>query len=304
MRSRQATAILTVLLLAASGAMAHSPPAQAQAVASTSDIFRFKIGALDAVALKDGDIEEQNDGKTFGLGQPPSQVAQVLTAAGLPSDRISISIQPLLVKAGDQLMLFDTGAAGASFAKAGRLPASLRAAGFTPQQVTDIFISHRHPDHVGGLVGAEGGLVFPKATIHVSGPEWAAMKADRNLTRLVPVIAPKVVTFAPGAAILPGTVMAVAVDGHTPGHSAYEIASGDQRLLFIGDTAHHSVISVQKPDWTVDYDEDAATAKASRRALLQRAADRNLRLYAGHFPFPGLGHVRAQGDSFVWIPER
>jgi glyoxylase-like metal-dependent hydrolase (beta-lactamase superfamily II) len=285
-------------------ATAHGAPVQAQTVASASDIFRFKIGALDAVALKDGDIESPNDGKTYGVGQPTSRVAQVLTAAGLPSERISISIQPLLVKDGDRLLLFDTGAADASFAKAGRLPASLHAAGFAPGQVTDIFISHSHADHVGGLTGAQGGLAFPKATIHLSVAEWAAMKTDPDLARLVAAIGPKVVTFAPGAVILPGTVTAVVVAGHTPGHSAYEIASGDQRLLFIGDAAHHSVISVQKPDWTIAFDGDAATAKASRRALLQRAADQNLRLYAAHFPFPGVGRVRAQDEGFVWVPER
>ena len=99
-------------------------------------------------------------------------------------------------------------------------------------------------------------------------------------------------------------VTAVPVKGHTPGHSAYEIASGADRLLYIGDSAHHSVISVQKPDWTVEFDGDAPTAQASRRALLQRAADQNLRLYAVHFPYPGLGHVQARGDGFVWIKRK
>jgi glyoxylase-like metal-dependent hydrolase (beta-lactamase superfamily II) len=304
MRSRRFVEILAAVLLGVAAATAHGRPAQAQPVASASDIFRFKIGALDAVALKDGDIESPNDGKTYGVGQPTSRVTQVLTAASLPFDRISISIQPLLVKDGDRLLLFDTGAADASFAKAGRLPALLRAAGFTPGQVTDIFISHSHADHVGGLVDAQGGPAFPKATIHLSAPEWAAMKTDSGLARLVAAIGPKVVTFAPGAVILPGAVTAVVVAGHTPGHSAYEITSGDQRLLFLGDAAHHSVISVQEPDWTIAFDGDAATAKASRRALLQRAADQNLRLYASHFPFPGIGRVRAQGDGFVWVPER
>lgn len=268
------------------------------------DVHRFKIGALDAAALKDGDIDVANDGKTFALGHPPADVAALLSAAGLPTDVLHLSIQPLLVRSGARVLLFDTGAADASFARAGRLPASLRADGVEPSQVTDIFLSHQHQDHTGGLLTADGKLAFPNAAIHLSAPEWESLKGDKDAAALVAAMTPKVATFEPGAAIIPGVVTAVAVDGHTPGHSAYEIASGDQRLLYIGDTAHHHVISVQRPEWTIQYDTKAPLAEASRRALLQRAADGKLRIYSVHFPFPGLGRVEAQGDSYVWVPER
>ena len=290
---------------AATATTTPSPPASgATPTASHPDVFRFRIGALDAAALKDGDIDAANDGKTFGVGQPTEQVAALLAAAGQPSDVLHLSIQPLLVRSGTRILLFDTGAADASFARAGRLPATLRAAGVEPSQVSDVFISHRHPDHVGGLLTREGALAFPNATIHLTAPEWEALQQDRDAAALVAAITPKVAAFPPGAALLPGVVTAVPVDGHTPGHSAYEIASGDERLLYIGDSAHHFVVSVQRPEWTVQYDENAPLAQPSRRALLQRAADDNLRIYAVHFPFPGLGHINPQGDSFVWQPER
>jgi glyoxylase-like metal-dependent hydrolase (beta-lactamase superfamily II) len=305
--------ILGLAGLLALTAAEFSGPVQAQPVSSATaaavsaipadGVTRFKIGSLEAAALFDGTITVANDGRTFGVGRSPADVAAVLKANGLRQDQLEIGIQPLLVRSGSRVLLFDTGAGDASFARAGNIQASLRAAGVSPAQVTDIFISHAHPDHVGGLLDLRGGLAFPDATIHLSAPEWAALRGDKNQVALAAAIAPKVVTFAPGAAVLPGLVTAVPVKGHTPGHSAYEIASGTDRLLYIGDSAHHSVISVQKPDWTVEFDEDAPTARASRRALLQRAADQNLRLYAVHFPYPGLGHVKAQGDGFVWIPE-
>jgi len=302
---------LAGLLVLATGVSAD--PLQAQPARSTiapavlaapaHDITRFKIGALEAAALFDGTITVANDGKTFGVGRSPTEVAAVLKTNGLRQDQLELGIQPLLVRSASRILLFDTGAGDASFARGDALQASLRAVGVNPAQVTDIFISHAHPDHVGGLLGPRGGLAFPNAAIHLSAPEWAAMKDNKDQSVLAAAIAPKVVTFVPGAVVLPGLVTAVPVNGHTPGHSAYEVASGRDRLLYIGDSAHHSVISVQKPDWTVEFDGDAATAQASRRALLRRAADENLRLYAVHFPYPGLGRVKAQGDGFVWIPE-
>jgi glyoxylase-like metal-dependent hydrolase (beta-lactamase superfamily II) len=91
--------------------------------------------------------------------------------------------------------------------------------------------------------------------------------------------------------------------GHTPGHSAFLIGSGNDRLLYIGDTAHHIVVSMQEPDWTIAFDEDEAMAERQRRTLLQRAVDENLRTYAVHFPFPGLGRVQAKDTAFAWAPE-
>ncbi|UNK48948.1 MBL fold metallo-hydrolase [Lysobacter sp. S4-A87] len=289
---------------APAGATPEAPTATAAtAVPATQDVFRFKVGTLDAVALEDGDIDAANDGKTFAVGQAPADVAALLTAAGQPTDMLHLSIQPLLVRSGAQVLLFDTGAGDVSWARAGRLQASLRAAGVEPAQVTDIFLSHQHQDHTGGLLARDGTLAFANAAIHVSAAEWASLKGDGDAAALVAAMTPKVVTFQPGATVIPGVVTAVDVAGHTPGHSAYEIQSGSERLLYIGDAAHHFVISVQRPDWTVQYDQDAPRAQASRRALLQRAADGNLRVYSVHFPFPGLGHFKAQGDSFVWVPE-
>lgn len=269
----------------------------------SADVHRFKIGALDAIALKDGDITVPNDGKTVGVGQPPAAVSALLAAAGQATDKVEFSIQPLLVRTGSRVVLFDTGAGKADFAVAGRLVASLRAAEIEPAEVTDIFISHSHPDHVGGLVDAKGALVFPNATIHISAVEWASMKGSAEQASLVRAITRKAAAFQPGENIAPG-VTAVAIYGHTSGHSGAEIASQGERLFYIGDTAHQSIISVQRPDWKIAFDEDAPKAQAARRAMLQKAADENQRVYAVHFPFPGLGRVRKQGADFVWIPEQ
>jgi glyoxylase-like metal-dependent hydrolase (beta-lactamase superfamily II) len=267
-----------------------------------ADVKPFKIGALEAAALRDGTLEAPNDNKVLAINAKKADVDALLTANNLPTDKLSLSVQPLIVRTTDKVMLFDTGAAGSFGPAAGKLPATLASANIDPASVTDIFISHAHGDHVGGLV-ANGALAFPNAAIHMSANEWASMKGQKPMEAMVALITPKVVEFQPGAEIIPGVVKAMDIQGHTPGHSAYMIMSEATSLVYIGDAMHHSVISVQKPDWTIAYDGDAPTAQASRKALIESSAAAGRRIYAVHFPFPGLGKFEKQGETFVWVAE-
>ncbi len=211
---------------------AAAPPAAAESpTAAKQDAGAFKIGALSALALRDGELELPNDNKVFGVGRTPAEVATVLSAAGQPTDKLHLDIHPLLVKTADRVLLFDTGAGNNFGPGAGKLSASLAEAGVDPQSVTDIFISHSHGDHVGGLVNAEGNLAFPNASIHLSKAEWAYMSGLDHYKAIVPVLAAKVGAFAPGAELVPGVVTAVEIKGHTPGHSGYRITSGSDSLL-------------------------------------------------------------------------
>ncbi len=288
-----------------------APPPRLASLPNGAQIERFTIGALEAIALKDGDISIDNDGETLGLGASRDAVSHLLIAAGLPPDHMRVSIQPLLVRDGAHLMLFDVGVADVDWADSGRLVKSMVLAGFEPRDVTDIFITHAHLDHVGELATATGGLAFANAVIHMSAPEWAVMHSDAwscvdmnpRARSLPALIAPRIVTFEPGAQILP-SVRAVPTPGHTPGHSGYEIASGDAKLLVIGDIAHHYVLSLERPELGVVFDIDGPAAVAVRQSVLATLAHDGERVYSFHFPFPGLGHVIAQGNAYAWIPER
>ena len=293
---------VALLLLVAACSSSSSPPKAPAEKSGRAE--RLQIGNLEAYALEDGHLVVPNDGQLLGFGRPPSEIAEVLAAAGLPRDTIRLDIQCLLVKTGDRVILFDTGTGDASFADAGRLPQSLALADVQPVAVTDIFISHAHSDHVGGLLTKAGALAFPAATIHMSAPEWAAFRAntDEDSKRFVAAITPKVMPFEPGAQVLP-VVKAVATQGHTPGHSSYKIGAETVKMFYLGDLAHHSVISVQRPAWSIQVDADRPAAEAMRQqTLAQLAADRT-RVFAVHFPFPGVGHVAAEGQGLVWRPE-
>jgi glyoxylase-like metal-dependent hydrolase (beta-lactamase superfamily II) len=285
-------------------APAATPAAPAIApIPASADVHAFTIGEYQAAALRDGGMEVPNDNKTLAVNKTKAEVDTVLTANSLPTDKLGLSVQPLLVKTTDKVLLFDAGAGGLFGPTVGKLPTTLATAGVDPASVTDIFISHAHGDHVGGLVKADGALAFPNAAIHISANEWAALKADAQMAALVTTITPKIAEFQPGAQIVPGVVTAVDIKGHTPGHSGYTITSGDQTLLYIGDTMHHSVISVQQPDWTIAFDGDAPTAQTSRKDLIASTAGSGQRIYAVHFPFPGLGRFEQKDAGYVWTAE-
>ncbi|MBU1347833.1 MAG: MBL fold metallo-hydrolase [Alphaproteobacteria bacterium] len=273
------------------------PASAAQAPATSPDVHRFTVGALQAVALKDGEMALDN-----AAGQSPwadtAGVTEVLSQTGDP--KIHLSIQPLLIQGEDKVVLIDTGAGG-QMGTQNKLPASLAAAGIQPGAVTDILISHGHGDHVGGLV-TNGALTYPNAAIRMSADEWAAIQGDAELAALVPIITPRVETFEAGAQVTP-SITAVSLQGHTAGHTGYEIVSGQDRLLYIGDALHSSIISVQRPEFVNGWDYDSDAAIATRLALLGRGATQNLRIYGVHFPFPGLGKFQRQADGFVWVPE-
>ncbi len=294
---------------AAASAPVAGPEATPAAAPASDDVHAFHIGALQAAALRDGGLSVPNDNAVFGVGLTPEEVAGVLSAAGLETGKLHLSVQPLLVREGARVFLFDAGAGQLMGDGAGKLAASLQAAGVGPAQVTDVFISHAHGDHIGGLVDAAGALAFPNAAIHVSQPEWEDLQAQASdgnaaMAGLVAAITPKVSTFAPGVELVPGVVQSVSTPGHTPGHVSFRIGAGQESLLYVGDLMHHPVVSVQRPQWTLKFDRDAAAGAAMRASTLEEAAASGDRLYAVHFPFPGLGRITRGADGqLAWTAE-
>jgi glyoxylase-like metal-dependent hydrolase (beta-lactamase superfamily II) len=207
-------------------------------------------------------------------------------------------VNVLLVHIGRRVVLLDAGLGPKAH---GTLMASLGETKVSPKAVTDILITHTHGDHIGGLLDENGHLAFPKATIRMASAEWAWLQKT-GPQEVVKAISDHVRTFEPGAQVAPG-ITAVALGGHTPGHVGYEIVSGDSRLLDVGDMVHSSIVSLQKPQWTLQFDSDSPLAKNTRHDTLARLAQDQELVYAPHFPFPGVGHIVANGDAFAWKGE-
>jgi glyoxylase-like metal-dependent hydrolase (beta-lactamase superfamily II) len=294
------------------GAQAQAPAA-APAAAQAPGFYRYKVGDLVVTAINDGFGRRPLEG--FVRNAELAAVQGAMAAAFLPTDALSIPFTTLVVQNGARLTLLDTGNGNSGAPTSGTWMSNFRAAGFTPEQVNQIVISHFHGDHINGLRLKEGNAVFPNAEIVVPAPEWAFWMDDarmnaapeamrggfQNARRVFSPIAAQIKQFQPGAEVAPG-ITSVASFGHTPGHCTFMISSGNGKLMFMADTTNHPALFVRNPDWSAVFDMDADAARATRRRLLDMAAAERTQVAFYHAPFPATGFVAKAGNGFEFVP--
>jgi glyoxylase-like metal-dependent hydrolase (beta-lactamase superfamily II) len=279
--------------------------ASAQEIVPTGPASKsFTLGAFEISVLRDGSLAIANDASTFAQNANTAEVAKVLSDAGAPTDKILLDIDVLLVRMPGHLVLLDAGFGSAGH---GALRESLSSAGISPDDITDILITHSHPDHVGGLVDVQGRLAFPKAVVRMSAKEWAFMQKPAvipaaDTTSIAAVVKKQVKTFEPGRPLWPG-ITPVVFAGHTPGHVGYKISSQGLELVDTGDMVHSSIVSLANPAWILAWDFDKQEGVKTRRQGLQRLAESHQLMYAPHFPFPGVGRIERAGEGFRFRPE-
>ncbi|ODV42987.1 MBL fold metallo-hydrolase [Cupriavidus sp. UYMMa02A] len=290
-------------------ALAAAPHVQTQG----PGYYRTMVGDYEVTALLDGTHPFPID--TVVDGMPKRQIQEYLEQDFLKPP-VQGSINAFLVNTGSKLVLIDAGAGSLYGACCGHLIEHLRAAGYRPEQVDEIYLTHMHEDHIGG-VSSNGKMLFPNAVLRTNRTEadyWlnAANKAkapgflapffDDAIAAAAPYqAAHRFEPFAGDTEVVPG-ITAIQTPGHTPGHVSYVVKRNGQTLIIWGDIVHVAALQLREPETTVKYDSDRGAAWEARRQIFDDVVRDRSMIAAAHIAFPGLGHLRRNGDRFEWVP--
>lgn len=313
MRTQIASILAVLALFSANPSIAQPADRHESTALQGADFFRFRLGDITVTALSDGTVPQ--DLHALLRNTTPQQTDQQLSEAFLQNP-VEASINAFLFPLGNRLVLVDTGA-GELFGRGngGKLVESLAAAGYRPEQVTDILLTHIHTDHSGGLV-RDGERTFPKAILHAGEPDLAFFLDSRNaaasgydskyfyeaIETVKPYVeAGKVASFSGRSEILPGLVAEIH-SGHTPGSAFYTLTNGREQITFIGDIIHVAAIQFPHPEVTIVYDVSPAEAAITRSKAFAAFADERTLVAAPHLPFPGIGHLRRAEVGYDWVP--
>jgi glyoxylase-like metal-dependent hydrolase (beta-lactamase superfamily II) len=285
----------------------------AEMTAAVPQFNQFKLGSLKLTVIRDGSSVLEKPWETFGSNQAPETVQALLAENFLPTDTFLNTYAPTVIDTGTDVVLVDTGFGAAMRGKgAGMLLDGLQAAGYTPDQITVVALTHMHGDHINGLM-ENSAPTFPNARYFGGQVEFdfwtdkdrVGTPAEGNHKSVMANVAPiaENMTFLrEGDQIVRGMTAMLAA-GHTPGHMVFHVESDGQQLVVTGDTANHYVLSLQRPDWEVRFDMDKAQAARTRNRIFGMIAKDRIAFLGYHMPFPSVGFVEKQDNGFRYVPK-
>ena len=294
-------------------------PAYAQKTADpTPGFVRYKVGSAEVTAMYDGIWEKAHD-PAFIANASVEDVKAAMVKAGLPADFVSIPFTVIVVKNGGKTIMCDSGTGGQVQPTAGKLMTNMKAAGIDPAKIDTILVSHFHPDHIFGLMEKDTNKpVYPDTEIIVSDVEYKFWtdpavidklpEARKGLARRIQAVFPtwKNIRQVEGDVEVAPGIRFVNAPGHTPGHTAFHLASGNRQLMISNDAFYVPSLTVAHPGWHGSYDQNGSLAEASRRKLADRIVAENIPVAGYHFPSIAttpFGFRRAGLPSFDHRPE-
>lgn len=273
--------------------------------------YRFRLGEFEVVTFLDGAVQRDGPHPIFGKDQKPETVHELLEENFLPPTRFENPYVPALVNTGKELVLFDTGNGPLRRGKgAGLLASLLKDAGYSPEQIDVVVITHGHPDHIGGLL-EDNKPGFPNARYVFGAAEFDYWRKGENIpdprkktqalfAEIAVPFGEKATMIAPGDDVVTG-IRSMETFGHSPGHMSFHVESGSSQLLIWADVCNHYVVSLQRPDWEVAFDHDKAMAAATRKKVFDMVNTDRIPVVGHHMPFPGVGYLDRHGNGYHWV---
>jgi glyoxylase-like metal-dependent hydrolase (beta-lactamase superfamily II) len=300
-------------LVGATAFLAGTAHAEAPQVKTQPGYYRMMLGDFEVTALSDGTVALPVD--TLLTNTTKAHTTQVLAREHLAAP-LETSVNAYLINTGSELVLIDAGAGTLFGPTLGKLAASLKAAGYLPEQVDEVFLTHMHADHVGGLV-ADGKRVFTNATVRADQRDADFWLSKDNLDNapadakgffqgaqasLLPYVAAGKFQPFSGNSELTHGIKVVETFGHTPGHTTYVVESKGQKLVLWGDLMHVAAVQFPEPAVTIAFDSDSKSAAVQRQRAYADAAKGGYVIGAAHLSFPGLGRLHADGKGYRFAP--
>ncbi len=306
------------ILRVAAAMPAFAMPAAARAMIGPPDgdnpaFFRFTLGEARLTVISDGWFAQAMSGQA--INADPEEKLAFIQAHYLDPENNYAHTNHLHIEIGAHRVLVDVGSGSRFLPTTGRLMANLEAAGIDPFAITHVAMTHAHPDHIWGIRDDFDELILPDAEFVIGAVEHDYWLQEGLVNRVAEIDQQFVVgavnalgvegvewTLAEdGHEVVPG-VRLIATPGHTAGHMAVEVGSGDQALIALGDCMTQAFFNFAHPEWVSSRDSDPEATAATRRRLLDRCASDRIAVLGYHFPFPGVGHVKRAGEGYEFIP--
>jgi glyoxylase-like metal-dependent hydrolase (beta-lactamase superfamily II) len=303
-------------MLGLNSRLAIVAPAWAQpAPEAGKGVHKYKVGSVEVTALYDGIWKKPHD-PAFIKNASVDDTKAALAKAGMTTDYMPIPLAVIVLKVGDKLIMVDSGSGvGQWQPTAVDLPGNMKAAGIDPAKISTILISHFHPDHIFGLMEkGTNAPVYPNAELVVNATEykwWTEPGRVEKLPEARKPLGQRINTVFPTwknfklvegeKEVAPG-IRLLNAPGHTPGHSAFLLASGNQQLMISNDTAYVPALLAPHPEWMGAYDQDGPLAVETRRKLIDRVITDKIAICGAHFPFPGAGAFVKDGTGYAFTP--